>query len=149
MSLGVPSGQQPPQRALTQSKDTQLKSYKRRLREDVQSILDNFTETLKLAKVEDETQVSRPAQGEQDLTEMQVRAANIVRAGESLISLVADIKQFLILNDFPLANENIEKRARFLGNMQNNVDSKIVQLRDDLSTDLYEIEEEYYSSRYK
>eukprot|EP00057_Strongylocentrotus_purpuratus_P020580 XP_011675054.1 PREDICTED: mediator of RNA polymerase II transcription subunit 22-like [Strongylocentrotus purpuratus] len=100
-------------------------------------------------EVEDETQVARQAQGEQDQTEMQVRAGNIVRAGESLISLVADIKQFLILNDFPLANENIEKRARFLGNVQNNVDSKIVQLRDELSNDLYEIEEEYYSSRYK
>ncbi|XP_011663190.1 mediator of RNA polymerase II transcription subunit 22 [Strongylocentrotus purpuratus] len=146
MSLGQ-AGQQ--QRALTQSKDTQLKSYKRRLKEDVSSILDNFTEVLKLAKVEDETQVARQAQGEQDQTEMQVRAGNIVRAGESLISLVADIKQFLILNDFPLANENIEKRARFLGNVQNNVDSKIVQLRDELSNDLYEIEEEYYSSRYK
>ena len=33
--------------------------------------------------------------------EMQVRAANIVRAGESLMNLVSDIKQFLILNDFP------------------------------------------------
>lgn len=48
MSLGQ-AGQQ--QRALTQSKDTQLKSYKRRLKEDVSSILDNFTEVLKLAKV--------------------------------------------------------------------------------------------------
>ncbi|XP_041481462.1 mediator of RNA polymerase II transcription subunit 22-like [Lytechinus variegatus] len=148
MSLGH-AGQQQPQRALTQSKDTQLKSYKRRLKDDVSSILDNFTEILKLAKVEDETQVARQSQGEQDQTEMQVRAANIVRAGESLISLVADIKQFLILNDFPLANENIEKRARFLSNVQNNVDSKIMQLRDELSNDLYEIEEEYYSSKYK
>ncbi|XP_054770545.1 mediator of RNA polymerase II transcription subunit 22-like [Lytechinus pictus] len=148
MSLGQ-AGQQQPQRALTQSKDTQLKSYKRRLKDDVSSILDNFTEILKLAKVEDETQVARQSQGEQDQTEMQVRAANIVRAGESLISLVADIKQFLILNDFPLANENIEKRARFLSNVQNNVDSKIMQLRDELSNDLYEIEEEFYSSKYK
>ncbi len=39
------------QRSLPQSKDNLLKTYARRLRGDVQSIQDNFTEILKLAKV--------------------------------------------------------------------------------------------------
>jgi len=65
------------QRALPQSKETLLQSYNKRLKDDVKSIMDNFTEIIKTAKIEDETQVSRATQGEQDNYEMHVRAANI------------------------------------------------------------------------
>ncbi|XP_022085115.1 mediator of RNA polymerase II transcription subunit 22-like isoform X2 [Acanthaster planci] len=140
------SGQQ---RALPPVKDSLLKSYLRHLHNDVQSIQENFTEILKSAKVEEETQVARQTQGEQDQNEMHVRAANIVRAGESLMKLVSDIKEFLILNDFPSANAAIGQRTQFLHNIQAEVDSKIMQLRDELSLNLYELEEEYYSSRFK
>ncbi|XP_057265197.1 mediator of RNA polymerase II transcription subunit 22 [Pezoporus wallicus] len=135
-------------RALPQSKETLLQSYNKRLRDDVRSILDNFTEIVKTAKVEDETQVSRATQGEQDNYEMHVRAANIVRAGESLMKLVSDLKQFLILNDFPSVNEAINQRNQQLRSLQEECDKKLIALRDEISIDLYELEEEYYSSSY-
>ncbi|XP_066896438.1 mediator of RNA polymerase II transcription subunit 22 isoform X3 [Kogia breviceps] len=134
------------QRALPQSKETLLQSYNKRLKDDVKSIMDNFTEIIKTAKIEDETQVSRATQGEQDNYEMHVRAANIVRAGESLMKLVSDLKQFLILNDFPSVNEAIEQRTQQLRALQEECDRKLVALRDEVSVDLYELEEEYYSS---
>uniref|UniRef100_A0A671FJH1 Mediator of RNA polymerase II transcription subunit 22 n=1 Tax=Rhinolophus ferrumequinum TaxID=59479 RepID=A0A671FJH1_RHIFE len=99
--------------------------------------------------IEDETQVSRATQGEQDNYEMHVRAANIVRAGESLMKLVSDLKQFLILNDFPSVNEAIDQRNQQLRALQEECDRKLITLRDEISIDLYELEEEYYSSRYK
>ncbi|XP_061208334.1 mediator of RNA polymerase II transcription subunit 22 [Neopsephotus bourkii] len=135
-------------RALPQSKETLLQSYNKRLRDDVRSILDNFTEIVKTAKIEDETQVSRATQGEQDNYEMHVRAANIVRAGESLMKLVSDLKQFLILNDFPSVNEAINQRNQQLRSLQEECDKKLIALRDEVSIDLYELEEEYYSSSY-
>ncbi|XP_049629677.1 mediator of RNA polymerase II transcription subunit 22 [Suncus etruscus] len=134
------------QRALPQSKEALLQSYNKRLKDDVKSILDNFTEIIKTAKIEDETQVSRATQGEQDHYEMHVRAANIVRAGESLMKLVSDLKQFLILNDFPSVNESVEQRSQQLRALQDDCDRKLTGLRDELSVDLYELEEEYYSS---
>lgn len=137
------------QRALPQSKETLLQSYNKRLKDDVKSIMDNFTEIIKTAKIEDETQVSRATQGEQDNYEMHVRAANIVRAGESLMKLVSDLKQFLILNDFPSVNEAIDQRNQQLRALQDECDRKLITLRDEISIDLYELEEEYYSSRYK
>uniref|UniRef100_A0A8C2SBX6 Mediator of RNA polymerase II transcription subunit 22 n=1 Tax=Capra hircus TaxID=9925 RepID=A0A8C2SBX6_CAPHI len=100
-------------------------------------------------QIEDETQVSRATQGEQDNYEMHVRAANIVRAGESLMKLVSDLKQFLILNDFPSVNEAIDQRNQQLRALQEESDRKLIALRDEVSIDLYELEEEYYSSRYK
>ena len=93
-----------PSRILPQSKETLLKSYTKRLKDDVKSILDNFTEIVKsskvsvdvnadyarilcycvnqfclyFSKVENETQVSRLTQSAQDQYEVNVRAANIV-----------------------------------------------------------------------
>ncbi|XP_028830701.1 mediator of RNA polymerase II transcription subunit 22 isoform X2 [Denticeps clupeoides] len=137
------------QRVLPQSKETLLQNYNKRLKDDIKSILDNFTEIIKTAKIEDETQVSRATQGEQDHYEMQVRAANIVRAGESLMKLVSDLKQFLILNDFPSVNEAISLHNQQLRSLQEECDKKLISLRDEIAIDLYELEEEYYSSRYK
>ncbi|XP_041855112.1 mediator of RNA polymerase II transcription subunit 22 isoform X3 [Melanotaenia boesemani] len=134
------------QRALPQSKETLLQNYNKRLKDDIKSIMDNFTEMIKTAKIEDETQVSRAAQAEQDHYEMHVRAANIVRAGESLMKLVSDLKQFLILNDFPSVNDAISLQNQQLRALQEECDKKLTSLRDEIAVDLYELEEEYYSS---
>lgn len=123
-------------RALPQSKEALLKSYRTRLKDDVKSMLENFEgkflyfwyyffilacysdnslailEIIKLAKGEHDTQLSRLTQCEQDTYEMHVRSANIVRAGESLMKLVSDIKQYLILNDFPSVNEAIAQNSK-------------------------------------
>ncbi|XP_060126525.1 mediator of RNA polymerase II transcription subunit 22 isoform X2 [Zootoca vivipara] len=122
----------PQQRVLPQSKETLLQSYNKRLKDDIKSVMDNFTEIIKTAKIEEETQVSRATQGEQDNYEMQVRAANI----------------FLILNDFPSVNEAINQRNQQLRSLQEECDKKLIALRDEISIDLYELEEEYYSSSY-
>ncbi|XP_053551733.1 mediator of RNA polymerase II transcription subunit 22 isoform X1 [Bombina bombina] len=136
------------QRVLPQSKETLLQSYNKRLKDDIKSIMDNFTEIIKTARIEEEHQVSRLTQGEQDNYEMHVRSANIVRAGESLMKLVSDLKQFLILNDFPSVNEAISQRNQQLRALQDECDKKLIALRDEIAIDLYELEEEYYSSSY-
>nr|XP_058969209.1 mediator of RNA polymerase II transcription subunit 22-like [Pocillopora verrucosa] len=138
-----------PSRILPQSKETLLKSYTKRLKDDVKSILDNFTEIVKSSKVEDETQVSRLTQSAQDQYEVNVRAANIVRAGESLLKLVSDMKEFLILNDFPSVNATISERSSTLQEMTNQTDQKLLTLKQELALNLYELEQSYYSSSYR
>ncbi|XP_052787893.1 mediator of RNA polymerase II transcription subunit 22-like [Mya arenaria] len=137
------------QRTIPQSKEALLKSYTIRLRADIKSMLDSFTEIIRLARVEEDSQVSRITQAEQDQYEMQVRASNIVRAGESLMKLVSDLKIYLILNDFPSVNESISNNTQMYKTLQNENDAKLLTVRDDLATDLYELEDEYYSSMYK
>ncbi len=132
------------------SKDALLKSYRKRLRGDIDSMVTNFSEIIKLCRVDaEENQITRATQCEQDAFEMQVRAANMVRAGESLMKLISDMKQFLILNDFPTVNETIAQNSRMFLGVQTNCDKMLVNLRDELATDLYELEEEYYSSSHK
>ncbi|KAF3850755.1 hypothetical protein F7725_012527 [Dissostichus mawsoni] len=71
-----------------------------------------------------------------------------VRAGESLMKLVSDLKQFLILNDFPSVNDAISLQNQHLRSLQEECDKKLTSLRDEIAIDLYELEEEYYSSSY-
>jgi len=137
------------QRSLPQSKEALLKSYNLRLKEDVKSMLENFEEIIKLARAESDSQLSKITQCEQDTYEMQVRAANIVRAGESLMKLVSDIKQYLILNDFHSVNEAITANSQLFRSTQADCDRKLMQLRDEMAMDLYDLEEEYYTSIYK
>ena len=46
----------------------------------------------------------------------------MVRAGESLMKLVSDLKQYLILNDFPSVNEAISQNSNMFKEMQVNTD---------------------------
>ena len=117
------------------------------------SFIDNFLflflEIVKLCKTEQDVQISRMTQCELDAYEMQVRSANMVRAAESLLKLVSDIKQYLILNDFPSVNEAIAHNSKVFRSMQQESDQKLQNLRDDIVADLHELEEEYYTSIYK
>lgn len=72
-----------------------------------------------------------------------------VRAGESLMKLVSDIKQYLILNDFQSVNEAITTNSQLYRSTQTECDKKLMELRDDMAADLYDLEEDYYTSIYK
>ncbi|XP_065566200.1 mediator of RNA polymerase II transcription subunit 22-like isoform X4 [Artemia franciscana] len=109
----------------------------------------NWIEIVKLAKVEEEGQVSRMTQCEEEQFEMLVRAANMVRAGESLMKLVASLKEYLILNDVKSLNDAISNRTSALATVQRDSDKKLMVIRDEMATDLYDLEEDYYSSLYK
>lgn len=65
------------------------------------------------------------------------------------MKLVSDIKQYLILNDFPSVNEAITRNSQVYLGGQVECDNKLMALRDDMAADLYELEEEYYISTYK
>ena len=65
------------------------------------------------------------------------------------MKLVSDIKQYLILNDFPSVNEALTKNSAQFQHTMLECDKALMQLRDDIASDLYEMEEEYYTSIYK
>lgn len=130
----------------TSSQDLQLKSYQKRLRDDVKSLVDNFEQVLKLVKVEPETNLSA-ARIQESTYEMRVRAANMTRAAESIMKLIWDIKQYLIINDFPLINDTISNQTDY--SKMYEIDSKLASLRDEISNELYDLEDEYYNSLVK
>jgi len=72
----------------------------------------DLAEIVRLGQVEDESQVDRMTHLEEVHLQMSVRANNMVNASESLLKLVSDVKQYLILNDFPSCNESISHNTQ-------------------------------------
>ena len=72
-----------------------------------------------------------------------------VRAGESLQKLVSDMKEFLILNDFPSVNTSITERSTALQEISNHTDQQLLALKQELAVNLSELEQAYYSSSYR
>ena len=134
---------------LPQSKEAQLKAYQKRLKDDIKSMYENFGEIFKLIRIDDDSIFGRASQAEQDRLEIEVRSANMVKSSESLMKLVSEIKQFLILNDFAQVNESIRASVDYNNKLQNKIDSHIVSIRDEMISELYDLEEEYYSSEYR
>lgn len=65
------------------------------------------------------------------------------------MKFVSDLKQFMILNDFPSVNDSIHKNTKACKTQQQDMDNKLTSLRDEMAMDLFELEDEYYSSAYK
>ncbi|XP_054168744.1 mediator of RNA polymerase II transcription subunit 22-like [Oppia nitens] len=130
------------------AQEAQLKSYQKRLKDDINSIVENYTKILQMVRTDADTPVSG-SETQATSYEMCCRAANMCRAAESMLKLIWDIKQFLIINDFPLINDSISKKVA--DNMINvaDIDHKLINLRDEIANELYELEDEYYNSLIK
>ncbi|EDV27549.1 Mediator of RNA polymerase II transcription subunit 22 [Trichoplax sp. H2] len=125
------------------------KNYLRRVKDDVKSILDNFTSILSASKVKEESQLNGSAQSVMDRYEMHVRSSNITRAAESLVQLIDELKESLILDDFTSLNEaNDAKRKQFEQYIQHS-NSELQKIKHGIGQDLQQLETEYYNSAYK
>lgn len=130
------------------SQETILKSYQKILKDNIKTMLDNYTEVVKLAHVEvNESNNYLESIKQQEQYEMEVRAANICKASEELIKLIYNIKQFLIINDFPLINDAISSTANLA--KAEEIDKRLQRLRDEVVVELFDLEDEYYSSYIK
>lgn len=129
----------------SQAMNSVLKAYNKRLHDNVRAMLENFSLIIQSAKIEDIPQVQRETQGYFDIYQMKIRAANIVRAGESLLKLISDLKTFVILNDFPSINEHINEQNNLLNKTHEELFIKLRHLQDDFCSTLYDMETEYYN----
>lgn len=65
------------------------------------------------------------------------------------MKLVSDVKQYLILNDFHSVNDAISKNSQLYRTKQADCDKRLMNLREAAAADLYDLEEEYYTSEFK
>jgi len=70
----------------------------------------------------------------------------VVRAGESLLKLVADLKEQIILNDFGEIEEAIATKNETNLTTAESYDKQLVNLRDEMVKSLYEAEEELFNN---
>ncbi|CAD6198458.1 unnamed protein product [Caenorhabditis auriculariae] len=82
-----------------------IQEFKRRLRDNVKSLNDNFFHIINAAKVTEDASTTKSSSGKMTefftaKNEMAVRAALMVRAADELYKLTNELKEFLVLHDF-------------------------------------------------
>lgn len=133
----------------TASKDAQLKTFSRRLTDCTSAMVDNYAAIVTGLKVEDDSRLTSTNQAFQDNYEVSVRCTNILKAGESLINLISDLKECLIFQDFPSLNASLSQQKASLTDSKSSMVTEGTRCRDMLLLLLYEMEQEYYSDSYR
>jgi mediator of RNA polymerase II transcription subunit 22 len=137
---------------MQQQKSTQnliLKSYEKKVKEDIGSVYDNLTEILKLVKSDDENGLAKMTQNELDTYQIEIRTSNIIKATESLTKIVSDLKDLVILNDFKSINSQITSQCVYFKQREDEIDKTLTSFKDNLIPMVNELQQEYYSSNYK
>lgn len=119
------------------SHELTLKNYQKQLKDNIKLIYENYMDLLR-------------TKTEHVNFEVQVKSAEIVRSYQSLMQLVSEIRTFLIINDLAgIYQPNPSNQPASQGQTNQvsggaaqtqDTDDKLVQLRDEMSMFLYELE---------
>ncbi|GAB4846166.1 Mediator of RNA polymerase II transcription subunit 22a [Ancistrocladus abbreviatus] len=82
------------------------KALLQRVETDVSNLVDNFAVLVNAARVNDP-----PVRNSQEAFMMEVRAARMVLAADSLLKLVSELKQTAIFSGFASLNDHVEQRT--------------------------------------
>ncbi|KAK9767764.1 hypothetical protein K7432_002147 [Basidiobolus ranarum] len=126
--------------ALTQIEE----AYNKRLDNELDQLVDSFGDIIRVAKIEDKDKF-RIAQ---ENYQVECRAANIVRSVESLLGLVTELKQSLLLNDTNTLNHFTTSRIHVVSTQKEVIKDSVVKLRNNLDSAIWEMENVYYNSQY-
>ncbi|KAL3320800.1 ribosomal RNA processing protein [Cichlidogyrus casuarinus] len=129
-------------------RETQIHNLKSRLRNNIQTIIENYELIIQRSKIDttESTQRLNPyVQGELDNFEIRFRTANIVNACENLTRLVNELKQVLILGDFCWIEQVTKNGIRDRKQMCIKLNALITRTKSQLLEDVSSIEEELAS----
>nr|GEZ42023.1 mediator of RNA polymerase II transcription subunit 22A-like [Tanacetum cinerariifolium] len=96
---GGTSGASGPTAAAAATAAQKQKSLQQKVDNDIGSIIDHFSNVVNVARVNDP-----PVRNSQEAFMMEVRAARMVQAADSLLKLVSELKQTAIFSGFASLN---------------------------------------------
>eukprot|EP00727_Mastigamoeba_balamuthi_P004714 m51a1_g14240 hypothetical protein (161) ;mRNA; r:233658-234302 len=90
-----------------------------------------------------------PVSNERDLIEIHRRAAGVVKAAESLLTITSDLARISMLADTRSAVADAERTARAYTEARERSDQAAKELSTNINDALRDLEAHYYASRYK
>ncbi|KAI4380266.1 hypothetical protein MLD38_006476 [Melastoma candidum] len=108
---------------------------------DIGNIIDNFSQLVTVARVNEPL-----VRNSQEAFMMEMRAARMVQAADSLLKLVSELKQTAIFSGFASLNDHVEKRIAEFHKQAEQSDTILSSIVDDAAASLKELESRYYSS---
>ncbi|WCJ28443.1 Mediator of RNA polymerase II transcription subunit 22 [Euphorbia peplus] len=117
------------------------KSLLQRVETDIANIVDNFAHLVNVARV------SEPAvRNSQEAFMMEMRAARMVQAADSILKLVSELKQTAIFSGFASLNDHVDQRIADFNQLAETTDGMLARIGEEAAASLKELESHYYSS---
>mmetsp|Transcript_7097 Transcript_7097/g.43917 ORF Transcript_7097/g.43917 Transcript_7097/m.43917 type:complete len:119 (-) Transcript_7097:1318-1674(-) len=85
--------------------------------------------------------------GGRKIMQVDVEAAKISAAAESLLRIVETLKETALLEDAKEANRNVQRIENKLRTMETRVDEEFQGLREDIGKMMVELETKYYTTK--
>ncbi|KAF8007436.1 hypothetical protein BT93_K1444 [Corymbia citriodora subsp. variegata] len=136
---GLGSGSGPTTAAAAAAAQKQ-KTLLQRVETDIGHIVDNFSHLVNVARVNDP-----PVRNSQEAFMMEMRAARMVQAADSLLKLVSELKQTAIFSGFASLNDHVEQRIVKFNQQAEKSDRMLSRIAEEAAASLKELESHYYS----
>ncbi|CAL5394477.1 unnamed protein product [Camellia sinensis] len=117
------------------------KTLLQRVDNDIGNIVDNFSYLVNVARVNDP-----PVRNSQETFMMEIRAARMVQAADSLLKLVSELKQTAIFSGFASLNDHVDQRIDEFNQQAEKTDHMLARIGEEAAASLKELESHYYSS---
>ena len=144
-----------------------LKDYHRKVKRNIERMRNNYKEilisveqSLESAKPKEPKETSKnknnksrqeaavyASQTGHDEMQIQIKAANIVRAAHELLDLTSDLKTLVIISDLSSTHSAKEMSVKNHTDKSEQILRGMLRMKDDISADLFDIEEEVYQTR--
>ncbi|KAG0380197.1 Mediator of RNA polymerase II transcription subunit 22 [Mortierella sp. AD032] len=113
-------------------------AYNKRLDMDVAQLMESFGDIIKVAS--DKYKLA------QESYQIQGRATNIVTSAESLLAMVTELKQTLLLNDATTLAQLATQRQADLTSQKTAVKQRVMGLKEEVDKTIWELEQACYGS---
>lgn len=138
---GIGLGSGGPTAAAAAAAAQKQKALSQRVDADIGNIVENFSYLVNVARVNDS-----PVRDSQEAFMMEMRAARMVQAADSLLKLVSELKQTAIFSGFASLNDHVEQRIEEFTQQAERTDGMLARIGEEAAASLKELESHYYSS---
>ncbi|KAI9477156.1 surfeit locus protein 5 subunit 22 of mediator complex-domain-containing protein [Zychaea mexicana] len=116
--------------------------YNKRIDDDIAKLVDCFTDIVRVGENKDKDKFRVAEEGYQ----IESQSAQIVRSAESLLGLITELKQHLLLNDTALLSQLTKQRTEALETQRYEIKDTVFKMRAELQTTIYDLESVYFRS---
>ncbi|KAG0004559.1 Mediator of RNA polymerase II transcription subunit 22 [Entomortierella chlamydospora] len=118
-------------------------AYNKRLDNDVAQLMESFGDIVKVASIAyNESSISKDKYKlAQESYQIQGRATNIVSSAESLLAMVTELKQTLLLNDANTLAQLSTQRQQELSTQKTAVKQRVLGLKEEVDRTIWELEQ--------
>ncbi|KAJ3067732.1 Mediator of RNA polymerase II transcription subunit 22 [Quaeritorhiza haematococci] len=129
--------------------------YNKRLDGEMEALEDNFGYFVKATSLrythvdklgQEKTEAKDKYRIAQERQLMEGAAANIIRSSETLLTMTAELRLSLLLNDFRTLNDTVRRRWLTLQKQKETSNTELYRLYQDLKDVTADLENSYYSS---